>query len=119
MEREEILEKIEQLKKQLEELNGQIIDFELPKNYEKMSKEEKKAYHKKQEQLKRKALGDMENYSVVGDNYTMVTYPKTRSIVAAFKKEVWKNPGSPGQWNWRGLKDSGRMENKIIIKFGM
>ena len=38
MEREEILEKIEQLKKQLEELNGQIIDFELPKNYEKMSK---------------------------------------------------------------------------------
>ena len=90
MEREEILEKIEALKKQIEDLNGQIIDFELPKNYDKMSKEEKKAYHKKQEQLKKAALKDMDNYSVVGDNYTMVTYPKNRAIVNSFRRDVGK-----------------------------
>ena len=90
MEREEILEKIEALKKQIEDLNGQIIDFELPKNYDKMSKEEKKAYHKKQEQLKRAALNDMDNYSVVVNNHTMVSYPKNRAIVGSFKKDVGK-----------------------------
>jgi len=90
MEREEILEQIEKLKKQLEDLNGQIIDFELPKNYDKMSKEEKQAYHKKQEQLKKQALKNMNNYSVVEDGYTMVSYPKNRNIVNAFKKDVGK-----------------------------
>ena len=35
MEREEILEQIEKLKKKLEELNSKFIDFELPKNYDK------------------------------------------------------------------------------------
>ena len=88
MEREEILEQIEKLKKQLEDLNGQIIDFELPKNYDKMSKEEKQAYHKKQEQLKKQALKNMNNYSVVEDGYTMVSYPKNRNIVGLFKKDV-------------------------------
>ena len=33
--KEEILEKIKSLKKQLEDLNNQIIDFDLPKNYNK------------------------------------------------------------------------------------
>ena len=42
--REQILEEIERLKKRLEELNDSIIDLELPKNYDKMTKEEKKAY---------------------------------------------------------------------------
>lgn len=88
MEREEILEQIEKLKKQLEDLNGQIIDFELPKNYDKMSKEEKQAYHKKQAQLKKQALKNMNNYSVVEDGYTMVSYPKNRNIVGLFKKDV-------------------------------
>ena len=90
MEREEILEQIKKLKKQLEDLNGQIIDFELPKNYDKMSKEEQKAYHKKQEKLKKDALKNMDNYSVVENNYTMVSYPKNRAIVGPFKKEVGK-----------------------------
>ena len=90
MEREEILEQIEKLKKQLEELNGQIIDFELPKNYDKMSNEEKKAYHKKQDQLKKQALKNMDNYSVVEADYTMVSYPKNKDIVGAFKKDVGK-----------------------------
>ena len=88
MDRKEILEQIEKIKKQIEELNGQFIDFDLPKNYDKMSKEEKKAYHKKQEQLKRQALKDMKNYSVVDNNYTMVTYPKNRASVVAFKRDV-------------------------------
>ena len=35
-----ILEKIKSLKKQLEDLNNQIIDFDLPKNYNQMSDEE-------------------------------------------------------------------------------
>lgn len=90
MEREEILEQIEKLKKQLEDLNGQIIDFELPKNYDKMSNEEKKAYHKKQDQLKKQALKNMDNYSVVETDYTMVSYPKNKDIVGSFKKDVGK-----------------------------
>lgn len=87
-EREQILEEIEKLKKKLEELNSSFIDFELPKNYEKMTKEEQKAYHKHQDKLKKAALEDMSNYSVVSKNYTMVSYPKNRTIVAPFKRDV-------------------------------
>ena len=87
-EREQILEEIEKLKKRLEELNASFIDFELPKNYDKMTKEEKKAYHKQQDKLKKAALEDMSNYSVVSPNYAMVTYPKDKSIVAPFKRDV-------------------------------
>ena len=76
MEREEILEQIERLKKQLEELNSKIIDFELPNNYDKMSKEEKKAYHKKQDKLKKEVLANLDNYSVIVDDHTIVKYPK-------------------------------------------
>lgn len=87
-EREQILEEIENLKKRLEELNNSFIDFELPKNYDKMTKEEQKAYHKKQEKLKKAALEDMSNYSVVSKNCTMVSYPENRTIVNSFKRDV-------------------------------
>jgi len=87
-EKEKILEEIEQLKKRLEELNDSFIDFELPKNYDKMTKEEQKAYHKKQEKLKKAALEDMSNYSVVSKNCTMVSYPENRTIVNSFKRDV-------------------------------
>lgn len=86
--REQILEEIERLKKRLEELNDSIIDLELPKNYDKMTKEEQKAYHKKQEKLRRAALENMDNYSVVSKNHTMVSYPEERSIVGLFKNDV-------------------------------
>ena len=72
--RDEILEEIKKLKAQIKELSEQLIDFELPKNYDKMSDEEKKAYHKKQEKLKKEALNNMDNYSVVVNDHTMVTY---------------------------------------------
>ncbi len=87
-EREQILEEIENLKKQLEELDGMFIDFELPKNYDKMSDEEKKAYHKKQEKLKKEALKNMDNYSVVTNGYTMVSYPKNKASVSQFMRDV-------------------------------
>ena len=88
MEREEILEQIERLKKQLEELNSKIIDFELPNNYDKMSKEEKKAYHKKQEKLKKEALANLDNYSVIVDDHTIVKYPKNKEVARLLKKSV-------------------------------
>lgn len=87
-EREQILEEIENLKKQLEELDGKFIDFELPKNYDKMSDEEKKAYHKKQEKLKKEALKNMDNYSVVTNGYTMVSYPKNKASISQFMRDV-------------------------------
>ena len=82
MEREEILEQIKKLKKQLEDLNGQIIDFELPKNYDKMSKEEQKAYHKKQEKLKKDALAAGWNY-VPGD---VIRYDLAESIEEDYER---------------------------------
>lgn len=88
MENNEILEEIKKLKNQIDELNLQIIDFKLPKNYEKMSDDEKKAYQQRQEQLKKQALKDLDNYSVVTNNYTMVSYPKKKNIVVAFLKDV-------------------------------
>lgn len=86
--KEEILEKIKSLKKQLEDLNSQIIDFDLPKNYNQMSDEEKKAYQQKQDMLKKQALSDIENYSVIINDYTMVKYPEKRSIVPIFIRDV-------------------------------
>lgn len=86
--REEILEEIKRLKQQLKEVEESMIDFELPKNYDKMTNEEKKAYHKKQERLKKEALADMNNYSVVSKNYAMVSYPEKKASVGAFKKDV-------------------------------
>ena len=79
-EKEKILEEIEKLKKRIEELNASFIDFELPKNYDKMTKEEQQAYHKKQEKLKKQALENMNNYSVVSKNYTIVSYPKNKTV---------------------------------------
>ncbi len=86
-EKEKILEEIERIKKRLEELNNSFIDFELPKNYDKMTKEEQKAYHKNQEKLKKAALENMSNYSVVSKNYTMVSYPENKASVSSFKRE--------------------------------
>ena len=86
--KEEILEKIKSLKKQLEDLNNQIIDFDLPKNYNQMSDEEKKAYQQRQDMLKKQALSDIENYSVIINDYTMVKYPEKRSIVPLFIRDV-------------------------------
>lgn len=86
-EKQKILEEIKKLKQQLKELDDQIIDFELPKNYDKMSDEEKKAYHKRQDKLKLEALNNMDNYSVVVNDYTMVKYPKGNNSVFAFAKE--------------------------------
>lgn len=86
-EKQEILEEIKRIKQQLKELDDQIIDFELPKNYDKMSEEEKKAYHKRQDKLKQEALKNMDNYSVVVNDYTMVKYPKGNNSVFAFAKE--------------------------------
>lgn len=88
MENEEILEEIKQLKKQIDELGRQVIDFKLPKNYEQMSEEEKKAYQKRQEQLKKQALKELDNYSVVLNDYTMVSYPKNKNIVVSFLRDV-------------------------------
>ena len=86
--KEEILEEIKRLKQQLKELGEQIIDFELPKNYDKMSDEEKKAYHKRQDELKRKALENMDNYSVIVNDYAIVKYPSNKTIVKKFAREV-------------------------------
>ena len=88
--KEEILEEIKKLKAQLKELDDQIIDFELPKNYDKMSDEEKKAYHAKQEKLIKEALKNMDNYSVVVSSHTMVSYPKSKAIVNKFSRDVGK-----------------------------
>lgn len=88
MEKKEILEEIENLKRQIEELKGQFIDLDLPKNYDAMTEEEKKTYHKKQDKLKKEALSDMSNYSVVNDDYTIVSYPKNKNIVNRFMREV-------------------------------
>ena len=52
-----------------------------------MTEEEKKAYHQKQDKLKKEALSNMDNYSVVVNDHTMVTYPKTRLIVNKFARE--------------------------------
>lgn len=87
-EREQILEEIENLKKQLAELDGKFIDFELPKNYGKMTEEEKKAYHKKQDKLKKEALRNMNNYSVVTNGYTMVSYPKNKNVARDFMRDL-------------------------------
>ena len=78
--KEEILEEIKKLKEQLKELDDQVIDFVLPKNYDKMSDEEKKAYHAKQEKLKKEALKNSDNYSVVVNSHTMVSYPKSKDF---------------------------------------
>lgn len=86
-EKQKILEEIKKLKEQIKELGEQIIDFELPKNYDKMSEEEKKAYHQKQDKLKKSAMANMDNYSVVKNDYTMVKYPKAKPSVFAFAKE--------------------------------
>ncbi len=86
--KEEILEEIKKLKDQLKELDDQLIDFELPKNYDKMTDAEKKAYHAKQEKLKKEALKNTDNYSVVVDNHTMVSYPKSKAIVNKFARDV-------------------------------
>ena len=88
MKKEEILEQIKNLKKQIEELSQELIDFELPKNYSKMTKEERVAYHKKQDKLKKAALKNMDNYSVVENNYTMVKYPKNRAIIGFVKRQI-------------------------------
>ena len=87
---EEILEEIKKLKAKIKELGEQLIDFELPKNYDKMTQEEKQAYHQKQDKLKKEALNNMDNYSVVVEDHTMVTYPKTKAIVNKFAREVGK-----------------------------
>lgn len=86
-EKEQIMNEIERLKKQLEDLSGQLIDFELPKNYDQMTEEEKKAYHKKQDSLKLQAMKNMNNYSVVR-SHTMVSYPLNRSCARNFLREV-------------------------------
>lgn len=85
-EREQILEEIKRLKQEIAELQDQFIDFELPKNYDKMSKEEKNAYHKKQDSLKQEAFKDINNYSVV-KSHTMVSYPKNKNTVKKFAQE--------------------------------
>lgn len=95
MDEKEILEEIKRLKAQIKDLEDQIIDFDLPKNYNSMSEEEKKAYHQKQDKLKREALKNMDNYSVVKNDYTMVSYPKTRAIVNKFAKDVGKLTSIP------------------------
>lgn len=85
--KEEILEEIKKIKQKLKELDDKLIDFELPKNYDKMTDTEKKAYHKKQDKLKKEALKNMDNYSVVVSDYTMVKYPKNKAIVNKFGRE--------------------------------
>ena len=85
--KEEILEEIKKIKQKLKELDDKLIDFELPKNYDKMTDAEKKAYHKKQDKLKKEALKNMDNYSVVVSDYTMVKYPKNKAIVNKFGRE--------------------------------
>ena len=88
MKKDEILEQIKNLKKQIEELNSQFIDFDLPKNYSKMTKEEKTAYHKIQDKLKKAALKNMDNYSVVKNYYTIVKYPNNRAVIGITKRQV-------------------------------
>ena len=88
MNKEEILEEIKRLKAENERLKSELIDFKLPNNYKDMSEEEKKAYHKKQNELKKQALLDIENYSQVKNDQTKFSYPKTKSIVFKFAKEV-------------------------------
>ena len=85
--KEEILEEIKKIKQKLKELDDKLIDFELPKNYDKMTDAEKKAYHKKQDKLKKEALNNMDNYSVVVNDYTMVSYPKNKAVVNKFARE--------------------------------
>lgn len=93
--KEQILDEIEKLKKQIEELNGKIIDKELPKDYEKMSEEEKKAYKKRQDKLKKEALMNIDNYSVVVNNHTMVSYSKNKAMVNSFVRDVGKLSSIP------------------------
>ena len=88
MNRDEILKEIKRLKEENERLKSELIDFKLPKNYNEMSEDEKKAYHKKQKELKTKALMDMENFSRVRDHHAKFSYPKTKSIVFKFVKDV-------------------------------
>ena len=88
MEDKEILEEIKRLKQEIEELKGQLIDFELPKNYDQMSDEEKTAYQQKQKNLKKAALANMDNYSVIVNDYTVAKYPKNKNLVKKFAKEV-------------------------------
>lgn len=85
--KEEILEEIKKIKQKLKELDDKLIDFELPKNYDKMTDAEKKAYHKKQDKLKKEALNNMDNYSVVVNDYTMVSYPKNKAVTNKFARE--------------------------------
>ena len=85
--KEEILEEIKKIKQKLKELDDKLIDFELPKNYDKMTDAEKKAYHKKQDKLKKEALNNMDNYSVVVNGYTMVKYPKNKAVINKFARE--------------------------------
>lgn len=86
--KQQILDEINSLKKQIEELNGKIIDLEPPKGFDKMTEEEKKAYKKKQDKIKKQALRDMNNYSVVVSDHTMVSFPKNKSVVNSFAREV-------------------------------
>ena len=90
MNKQEILEEIKRLKAENERLESELIDFKLPNNYDDMTDEEKKAYHKKQESLKRKALRDMENFSLVKNTETKFSYPKSKSNIFKFSKEVGK-----------------------------
>lgn len=88
MNKEEILQEIKRLKEENERLKTEIIDFKLPKNYNEMTPEQQQAYHKKQKELKEKALADMSNYSVVKNDHTKFSCPKTKAILHKFIRDV-------------------------------
>lgn len=88
MNREEILKEIKRLKEENERLKSELIDFKLPKNYNEMSDEDKKAYHKKQKELKVQALKDIENFSQVRNRQAKFSYPKSKSIAYKFVKDI-------------------------------
>lgn len=88
MNKEEILQEIKRLKEENERLKSEIIDFKLPKNYNEMTPTEQQAYHKKQKELKQKALSDMSNYSVVKNNHTKFSRPKSKAVLHKFVRDV-------------------------------
>lgn len=90
MNKQELLEEIKRLREENERLESELIDFKLPKNYNDMSDDEKKAYHKKQEELKKNALKDMENFSQVKNTEAKFSYPKSKLSAFKFSKEVGK-----------------------------
>ena len=90
MNEQELLEEIKRLKEEYKRLESELIDFKLPDNYNDMTEDEKKAYHKKQEEIKKKALLDVENYSQVKNTLTKFSRPKSKPNVYKFSKDVGK-----------------------------